>query len=279
MRPRKTWLLCSPCFVLSIFLLILNDFVLKQAYPSWFNGKLSDFSGVFAFTLFCLVLRRARSTLWMVAAWFVFWKTPFSQPLIDSWNSTSLWSISRTVDYTDLTALAMIPLAAIYHDRSREKNVRRGWCLLSGAVAAFAFCATSRAMTPQEMAAYHAAVAEYKFTEQQPTYSLPLDRRELYHQIEALGFMVAGGTGIYPDFNKHTAYILPRPMPQWVKSQLGPAELYTAAFEVDNVAKGVVIRLTRIEIKRGSAPASRKAAIQLFEARVIRPLRAQSIAN
>src|SRR5438270_13554595 len=111
MTPQKPWLLCSPCFVLSIFLLIFNDFILKQAYPSWFSGKLSDFAGLFAFSVFVLVLRPRKSTLLIVAAWFVFWKTPFSQPLINGWNLTLPWPLARTVDYTDLIALAMIPLA------------------------------------------------------------------------------------------------------------------------------------------------------------------------
>lgn len=279
MRPRKTWLLSSPAFVLSVLLLIFNDFVLKQAYPSWFTGKLSDFAGLSAFTLFCLVLCPARSTLWIVAAWFVFWKTPFSQPLIDWWNSTFTWSIARALDYTDLTALVVIPLAGIYHEGAREKNVSRGWCLLSSAVAIFAFCATSRAMTPEERAAFHAAVAEYSFTDHQLTYELPFNRAELYQRIKALGFVVAGSNSVYPDINRHSAVILPRPMLRLTKPQTGPGEIYAAAFDVDNASEGVAVRLRKIEIKRGSEPISRHTAIQVFEARVIRPLRAQSAAN
>ncbi len=42
------WLL-SPTFLAAVLLLLLNDHWLKQAYPGWLTGKLSDFAGLFFF--------------------------------------------------------------------------------------------------------------------------------------------------------------------------------------------------------------------------------------
>ena len=38
--------LASPGFVLALVVLVLNDHVLKQAYPGWVTGKLSDVAGL-----------------------------------------------------------------------------------------------------------------------------------------------------------------------------------------------------------------------------------------
>ena len=45
MADRWRWL-GRPFFLLAIALLALNDHVLKQRYPGWWTGKLSDFAGV-----------------------------------------------------------------------------------------------------------------------------------------------------------------------------------------------------------------------------------------
>jgi hypothetical protein len=45
-------LVTSPAFVCAVALLLLNDWVLKPAFPGWWTGKLSDFAGLFAFALF-----------------------------------------------------------------------------------------------------------------------------------------------------------------------------------------------------------------------------------
>src|SRR5918995_4450814 len=38
--------LASPVFVLALVVLVLNDHVLKQAWPGWVTGKLSDVAGL-----------------------------------------------------------------------------------------------------------------------------------------------------------------------------------------------------------------------------------------
>ena len=39
-------------FLVSIFLLLINDFYLKYEYHNYLTGKLSDFPGLFAFSIF-----------------------------------------------------------------------------------------------------------------------------------------------------------------------------------------------------------------------------------
>ena len=212
MKPRKFYLLASPVYVSAVLLLLLNDFVLKRSYPGWLTGKLSAFAGLFAFSVFALILLPRRLSIVSLALAFALWKTPFSEPLISWWDSMALWPAGRTVDYTDLFAITIIPLAWIFHQHAKTEHIRLGWCLLSCCISLFAFCATTKAPTPEQQAAFAAAVEEYKFTGDEPSYLLSLNRKELYRRIEALGFVVSGGTEVYPDFNKHTAYIFPRPL-------------------------------------------------------------------
>ena len=39
-------------FNITLAILLLNDFILKDLYGNWLTGKLSDFAGLFVFSLF-----------------------------------------------------------------------------------------------------------------------------------------------------------------------------------------------------------------------------------
>src|SRR4051812_6739256 len=108
-------LLISPIYLGAVGLLLLNDFALKHARPGWFTGKLSDFAGLFAFTVFVLVLWPRTWTPILVAVAFAFWKSPFSDSAILAWNSLTGFKVGRTIDYSDLVALISVPLAWMYH--------------------------------------------------------------------------------------------------------------------------------------------------------------------
>lgn len=99
-------------FILALTVLALNDHVLKQAWPCWFTGKLSDAAGLFAFGWFWTGLfpDRRGVVLRAVAVLFTWWKSPLSQPVIDAWNGLDLWTIGRVVDATDLLALPVLLL-------------------------------------------------------------------------------------------------------------------------------------------------------------------------
>lgn len=141
--------LSRPLFLAALFLLLLNDFVLKPNFPGAVTGKLSDITGVFTLTVFGLALlpRYRLRVAAGSALWFVYWKSPLSQTLIDCFNGLALYPIQRVVDYSDLWALLSIPAALLFVPRDAPPihvlhPVKRVAIPL---LCLFAFCATSRA--------------------------------------------------------------------------------------------------------------------------------------
>ena len=105
--------------MVSLALLLTNDVYLKAAYPGWVTGKLSDFAGLLVFSLFLFPLLPigARKIAGAVAAFFIWWKSPCSDFAIDFVNSTGLTTIGRVIDYSDLIALTVLPLAVCAYER------------------------------------------------------------------------------------------------------------------------------------------------------------------
>lgn len=138
-------LLASPGFLLGLSLLLLNDFVFKRYLQGAVSGKLSDFAGLFVFPLFWVAFfpRLRRAIYGLTAALFVFWKSSYSQPLIELWNSSAFFSVSRTVDYGDLMALFILPWSFHYSVRHSTPPRRRLWLYAIGIISIFAFAATS----------------------------------------------------------------------------------------------------------------------------------------
>jgi hypothetical protein len=105
-------LLTSAPFLLAVALLLLNDWALKAAFGNWLTGKLSDFAGLFAFSLFATAMapRHRDSVFVLTAAGFALWKSPLSDAPLAAWNALGLWPLGRVIDYTDLAALgALVP--------------------------------------------------------------------------------------------------------------------------------------------------------------------------
>ena len=143
---RETQILTSRGFLTGLFLLLANDFYFKRAFGGQITGKLSDFAGLFVFTLFWIAVfpKFRRVVCVVVAMAFVFWKSSYSQPALDAWNHLELGRISRTVDPTDLIALPMVLLAHWYSRRSPQPSwVPREAVILIALVSLFAFTATS----------------------------------------------------------------------------------------------------------------------------------------
>ena len=126
-----------PVYIAAITLLVLNDHILKAAIPSFITGKLSDVAGLFAFGVFLGTLIGRKAATLSAAAVFVYWKSPYSEPLIRSLP----WSAERTVDWTDLIALAVLPFIYLgsrpFHPSERPK--------LLAAISILAFTATTMA--------------------------------------------------------------------------------------------------------------------------------------
>ena len=145
MTDRSFQILGSPGFVVGLSLLLTNDFVLKQQFHNGVTGKLSDFAGLFVFTLFWIAFfPRGKAVMCVaVAALFVFWKSAYSQPLIEGWNSLPFFGIQRTVDYSDLWALLTIPLSYFYSNIASGIYVSRRLVYAVVIVSVVAFTATS----------------------------------------------------------------------------------------------------------------------------------------
>ena len=121
----------------SLLLLVVNDHIFKQVWPGWITGKLSDFAGVFALAMFLGSAMPRVLACGAAGALFVWWKSPLSQPVIN----TLQWPAGRVVDWTDLIALAMLIGAFWLLPRSPERaRIGIPLALLS----LFAFAATSK---------------------------------------------------------------------------------------------------------------------------------------
>jgi hypothetical protein len=145
-RSDRLAQLASPAFIAALSLLLLNDFALKPLLHNAITGKLSDFAGLFALTLFVATLwpRHARLLGVLIAAAFTFWKTTYAEPLIEALNAVSPLSFGRTVDLTDLFSLPVVPLALWAAPRSKPWPLPRALQLCLGLIAPIAFTATSQ---------------------------------------------------------------------------------------------------------------------------------------
>jgi len=114
MRNRVLAIFTTWPFVLSLAVLLINDLLLKQAFPGLITGKLSDFAGlaVVAMPLLAAFPRHSRTIYLALAGVFLWWKSPASDGLITFINDVQPLRMVRTVDYWDLLALAVLPACA-----------------------------------------------------------------------------------------------------------------------------------------------------------------------
>lgn len=132
-------------FLFGLSMLLVNDFILKDLYGNWLTGKLSDFSGLFVFSLFWTALfpKYRLKIMWLTGIMFVYWKSSYSQAFINTWNQFDILPIDRVVDYSDYLALLILPLA-----NSCSKSLSTHWKLKISPIiplllSAFSFMATS----------------------------------------------------------------------------------------------------------------------------------------
>lgn len=109
---RNKYLILNYIFLFCIAVLFLNDHVFKYAYANWLTGKLSDIAGIIIFPLLLVFVfpKLKYLSLLLSVLFFVYWKSPVSQPAIDLYNELAPIEITRVVDYTDLYVLALLPL-------------------------------------------------------------------------------------------------------------------------------------------------------------------------
>lgn len=135
-------------FLISLFLLLLNDFYLKAAFHNAFTGKLSDFCGLFIFPIFWSVFFPTRkSTVYMLTAlFFIYWKSSYSDSFIYLF-SEYVFTVQRTVDLTDLFALTVLPLSWYAQSLPQKRTCFNPQ--IAALIVFFSFCATSRPRPPQ----------------------------------------------------------------------------------------------------------------------------------
>ncbi len=144
---ERTKLFCSPSFLIALMLLLLNDFILKGYYGNWLTGKLSDFSGLFVFSLFwaALIPKQSNKIFVLTGLLFIYWKSPFSEGFINIWNIYAPFAISRVVDLSDLMALSILPFAYLVFNKKTDELRIKIHPAFPAFFAFFAFCATSQA--------------------------------------------------------------------------------------------------------------------------------------
>jgi hypothetical protein len=153
MRRRLLLVLASWPFLSAVAILLINDWWLKAASPGWVSGKLSDFAGIAVVALIALAVRPERPLLIYAGctAVFAWWKSPLSAPLIEFVNAHAMARIGRTVDYTDLIALLVLPACSrigAHAERFTLPWPRLRRAILIPVVAATAFGTAATSMAP-----------------------------------------------------------------------------------------------------------------------------------
>lgn len=163
---RNLNILTSGLFLTSLVVLIVNDFFLKYMYPGFVTGKLSDFAGLIAFSLFFSAFFIDYRKVVHIATGliFIYWKSQFSQPLIDIFHDLNLIYINRTVDYWDLLALTSLPVSYTYLSKPKTSKFRYRKILLYpiSVISMVAFTATT---LPREYVESNVLIGEKFYVE------------------------------------------------------------------------------------------------------------------
>lgn len=177
MRASRLDILSRPLFILALGLLLANDHYLKYEYSNFLTGKLSDFAGLFLFAYFFSSLRINWSKVIYIttALLFLFWKSEFSQSLID-WFQMNGIDIIRVVDYTDFVALFILPLSYYYFQKEIKTKVRIHKAL-NFSISILSLCAIWATNLPSVKVDINLKVDK--------VYEMNLSKAELINSIEA----------------------------------------------------------------------------------------------
>jgi hypothetical protein len=151
MNSRQYNLLFHPLFLLSLSLLLLNDFVFKYQFHNWLTGKLSDFAGLFVFVVFFTSLfpRWKTHIVLLIALIFCWWKSDLSESFIVFMNNELHIPANRVIDYSDLFALLILPFS-LYLKPVQNKHTVLRKCL-SCIIAFISFTAFTATSLPRRL--------------------------------------------------------------------------------------------------------------------------------
>jgi len=279
MKPSQK--LASPLFLITVLLLVVNDWYLKTAYANTLTGKLSDFAGLFGLPFFLSALFPGKVKWWygLTAIIFIFWKSVLAQPFIDTFNHIGV-PVNRTVDYSDCLALSILPLSWYAFKNSRDyalKPVLKNAIIVLSAVS---FIATSR--PPGDDMTFNNINKVYHFN-----FSLhELIKRINAYQIDQINNFNKSGyykvdfnsaTGVYY-YNKPTDTVAVMLDYEKLKSQdtiVYKTKYATAAISGNEQASEVrLIRITSF-IPKSYHGEPKKKAIENFEYMVIKQIKKQ----
>lgn len=141
---RYIWLV----FVLSLTLLLANDFYLKARFNNSITGKLSDLVGLILFPWFwSLVFKSNVKSIYIFTfLFFIFWKTEASTLFINTLNTNTGIGFGRVIDYSDLWTLLVLPISYRFYSITKDQLIlfnRPFKCFVS-TVCIFSFFATSQ---------------------------------------------------------------------------------------------------------------------------------------
>jgi hypothetical protein len=129
-QKHQKEILQHPIFLFALLILVLNDAYLKWEFGNAITGKLSDFAGMIVLPIFLYVVfpKLKRHVLVLSALFFIFWKTPLSESFIQTFNYYSFFEIHRVVDFSDLWALLVLPIAyTILHSSTLKIQLKYSW--------------------------------------------------------------------------------------------------------------------------------------------------------
>jgi hypothetical protein len=187
MKSRPYKLLLHPLFLTGLILLLLNDFYLKYEFHNGFTGKLSDFAGIFIFAVFLFVLFPAHKKRVIVfcSVFFCWWKSPLSGPFIHFVNDRLSIPLFRTIDYSDLFSLLILPLAyRVKPPDFSSSFIRSAAIPIVSIISLFSFCATTM---PRQLMYQYYRENQIKFDEK---YVTSIDENEILRRLgsEKYGF-------------------------------------------------------------------------------------------
>lgn len=267
MSSRSTYI-TNLVFIGSLILLLANDFFLKNAYPNYLTGKLSDFSGLVVFYgVISFLIGLRLKNLFVVVTLFIYWKSDLSQPLIDAFNSMSLFNISRVIDYSDLMALIVLPVYHVYLLCNRDGSIPSFISIVIFPIALFSITATST-LNPKISDRYDRHVSSYDYSDLDIIYRVRMPLQTFMSSYSHRQYKINDSYYIQPWVGTvHSFTPVDRCSLYAVYEKEGIENKLFDSTEVQlkEVQEGTEIMLYRLTLCHESEPLDEKEAISVFE--------------
>jgi hypothetical protein len=204
-KTHNKSLLFNWIFIFSMTLLALNDHYLKAAVGNWLTGKISDFAGLLILPMFLLFIIPKLNRLAFVISglFFIFWKLPLSQNFIDQYNQIALIPITRTVDYTDLVALFMLPVSYLLTQYIHRFEIPRSLRLSLHPALVLVPCSFIFMATSPPISYYMKPGGDIHIGK---SYRMKVSKEKILQKLSAAGFTIMPDTSQAVEFNRADNY-------------------------------------------------------------------------